>query len=407
MPPPPVKPISLDVRASKSALLCFEIGGLMGELNVELGSPVGSFDFPKFYATLGSIPTVPGHPARMLYDFLQIQAAVQKFTLASLRAEAAKATLNKAINARANAFYAKYANAPAIISRMQNLYSEMVSGSKPVRLAVLRSVSEQQMELLSDAYVQDERMGVVRTTNSLVSASTTGTSDNETIDFHAAAQTFSDPAASVTTTGTRPGHLDLGRTSSDQREQIQNTDYAYRVPYLENIAQYERAQISLIDEEFSQFMAGQTLPFQAAVFDNELRSMDGDVFRTQVAYLNTILLSPIDGVVTGVYKQLGESVRAGEPIMRVEDNRELLLVATVVVRGPVAVGATLTVDTALFDAPGSTTKLSGTVVSVRGLDEDDRWELIAKCPNPTDGAGQPIFPLGYHFDYDNSVVSIA
>jgi hypothetical protein len=403
---PAAKPISLNVRATKSALLCFEIGGILGELNIDLGARVNAFDFRKFYALLGSIPTVPGHPARLIYDFLQIQAATQKFTLGSLRAEAAKATVNKAINSRANAFYAKYANAPAIISRMQDVYSESVTGSKPVRLAILRSVSEQQMQALREAYLEDGRTGVVRTTNSSVTATTTGSSDDETIDFHAAAQTFSSPAASVTTTGERPGHLELGVTSSTERENIQNTDYAYRAPYFENLAQYERAQISLIDEEFAQFMSGQSLPFLAAVFQNELQSIDGDVFRTQIAYLNTILMSPIDGVVTGLYKGLGESVRAGEPVLRVEDSRELLLVATLVFRGPVAIGSTIAVETALFDAPGPLTTLNGTVVSVRGLDEDDRWEVIARCTNPTDGAGKPIFPLGYHFDYDDTSVSI-
>lgn len=399
------KPISLSVRASQAAHLCFEVGGILGELNVELGYSVKQFDFATFYALLGSIPTIPGHPARMIYDFLEIQGVVNKFTLASLRAEGAKATLNKAINARANVFYAKFANAPAIIAQMNSLYSPSIAGSKPNRLEILASFSQQQMEQLRDAYLADGRTDVVKTTNSFVSSNTTANSDNETIDFKAAAQTFSAPAGSVTTTGTRSGHLDLGKSTANQGELIANMDYAYRTPYLENFAQYERAQISLIDEQFAQFMSGQNLPFLGAVFQNELQSMDGDVFRTQIAYLNTILMSPMVGTVTGLYKNPGESVRPGEPVLRVENSVEILLVATLVFRGPISLGATVTVDTMLFDSPAPPTTLSGSAVSVRGLNADDHWEVIVKCNN-LDAGGKPIFPLGYHFDYDDTTVSI-
>jgi hypothetical protein len=144
------KVVSLRVRPSQAAHLSFEVGGILGESNMELGAPVAAFDFGTFYGTLGSMPTVPGHPARLIYDFLEIQAAVKPFTLVALRAEANKAALSKAINARANAYYAKYANGPAIISRMNNFYSPSVSGSKPVRLEVLSSISQNQMEQLRD-----------------------------------------------------------------------------------------------------------------------------------------------------------------------------------------------------------------------------------------------------------------
>ena len=36
------------------------------DLYVRLGEPVVAFDFQKFYEVLGSMPTVPGHPARLL-----------------------------------------------------------------------------------------------------------------------------------------------------------------------------------------------------------------------------------------------------------------------------------------------------------------------------------------------------
>ncbi|PYR81584.1 MAG: hypothetical protein DMF87_04835 [Acidobacteria bacterium] len=421
------KPVALNVRASQASHLCFETGGILGELETELGAKAYGFDFAKFHATLGSLPTVPSHPARLLYDFLQIQAFTTKFTLASLRAETNKTTLNRAINSRANAFYAKYANAPAIIAKMNTMYSPSISGSKPNRLDILASISETQMLQLRSAYLADGRTSVVRNTESTLhsmlstsgSATTTGLSDEKDVSMAVSPGTFLAPPAaglaSITVAGSRPveeavhmGIEDQHTTSSSEAtddQTIVNTDYGYRIPFLENLAQYERAQISLIDEQFGQFMYGQNLPYLAAVFANELMVIDSDVFRTQIAYLNTILMSPIEGIVTGIYKNPGDAVRAGEPVVRVENNATVLLLATLVYRGPIAIGATLDVSTQLFDAAGPPTSISGPIVSVRGQLEDDHWEVIAKCNN-LDGAGKPILPLGYHFDFDDTTVTI-
>jgi hypothetical protein len=142
------------------------------------------------------------------------------------------------------------------------------------------------------------------------------------------------------------------------------------------------------------------------IFTNELQSIDYGVFQLQIAYLNTILMSPISGTVTGIYKNPGEVVRAGEPVIRVENNVDILLVATLIYRGPISIGSTLTVETNLFDSSGpARTKVGGNVVAVRGREEDDHWEVIVKCNN-LDSNGKPIFPLGYHFDFDNTHVAI-
>ncbi|HEY4077650.1 MAG TPA: hypothetical protein VGM26_12050 [Rhizomicrobium sp.] len=423
------KVVSVLVRASQASHLCFEVGGILGESHIKLGERITAFDFAKFYATLGAMPTVPSHPARLLYDFLEIQAAVKKFTLVSLRAEAGKAALSKAVNGRANIYYGKYANAPAIIARMFELYSPSVTDSKPTRLGILRNLSENQMSQLQNAYIGDGRMDVVKTTQSVLDSrsqsigksTTTGRADQKTVSAQVKAGKFDAPPAgatslSITATGSDPVNEAYGMDSSSElsdssgaaqeRQTIVNTDYGYRTPYLDNLAQYERSQISLIDEEFAQFMSGQNLPYLAAVFQNELSSIDSDVYRTQIAYLNTILMSPISGTVTGIYKNLGDPVRPGEPVIRVENNDAVLLMATLVYHGPIAVGSSVTVETTLFDLAGPPTSITGGVVSVRGQQEDDHWDVIVECNN-LDAGGKPILPVGYHFDYDNTTVSIA
>ena len=107
----------------------------------------------------------------------------------------------------------------------------------------------------------------------------------------------------------------------------------YRTPYFESQAQGLRSSISLADQQFAAFMDAQKMPNISQIFENNLESMDLDVKRLQVAFLNTILLSPIGGVVTGLYKNPGDVVRAGEPVMRVEDNSNIYISAKVVALG--------------------------------------------------------------------------
>jgi hypothetical protein len=153
-------------------------------------------------------------------------------------------------------------------------------------------------------------------------------------------------------------------------------------------------------------MSTQNLPSLATVLQNELSSIDLSVYQLQVGFLNSILLSPLGGTVTGIYKNPGDPVRPGEPVMRVEDNSTLFLLGTVVYRGPIQVGSTVNITTQLFDAAGPTTALSGSVVAVRGRGDDDVADLVVQCANPLDGSGNPTFPIGYVFDYDNTSMTI-
>jgi HlyD family secretion protein len=441
-------PVSLRVRPYQAAHLCFEVDGILEISTAQLGTTLAAFDFPAFYAILGSMPTVTGDASRLEYDFPVIDAVVAPFALAALRKEPRKAALNTAINARQNAYFAKYANAPAIMAMMNTYYSPSVAESKPNRLAILSGIANDQFSELKAAYTADGRLGVVKNTESVLNSETESTDrtagstsqqtqeQGSTDDQSLAAQVDTSnrlvslpkgggSLAGKGFTGSLPidesiGESTSGETSSttgqdsstgsgyaSEQQVIVNTDYGYRVPYLESAAQFERAQISLMDQQFAQYMYGQNLPNLATVFANELTNIDASVYRLQVAYLNTILMSPIAGTITGIYKNPGEAVRAGEPVVRVEDNSTIYLLATVVYRGPVAIGSTITVNTNLFDQdPGVPTTLTGSVVSVRGHRDDDKWDIVATCDN-LNASSEPIFPLGYHFDYDDTTVAIS
>jgi len=423
------KVISLSVRPSQVSHLCFEVGGILGELYAELGDSVTAFDFKAFYAILGSMPTVGSAPSRLIFDFLEIQAFAHSYTLAALRAESSKAALNSAINARQNAFLAKYGNISAIVSKMQSFYTPTNAGSKFARLSNLSSISENQKDQLQSAYSADSRTGVIKQTVSSLNSTLRSSGSSNT-----KGRTWDDRESVPTTPGILPTPPDAGQPtnpsfsggdfdenlefqegsmgqttdstgSATEIQTVINTDYGYRMPSLENLAQNERAQISLMDEMFDQYMLGLGLPNLEQTLKNELNSIDGDVFRLQIAYLNTVLLSPTAGTVTGIYKGRGDSVKAGEPVVRVENNEVILLVALLKFRGLISIGSNVTVNTTLFDSPGPITTIAGTVVAARGQTEDDHWEVIVKCDNLD--AGTPIFPIGYHFDYDNTTLVIS
>jgi hypothetical protein len=183
------------------------------------------------------------------------------------------------------------------------------------------------------------------------------------------------------------------------------------MPYLEAQAQYERAQLSLSDELFTETTRQQTVQNYQQVLTNELNSIDLGIYRLQIAYLNTFLNAPFAGQVTGIYKQPGEVVRAGETVVRVEDNSRVYLVGTVVYAGliqrsqPNGPGMTATIQTSLYDAGGAQSLLTAQVLTARGSGDDDTWEVVLRYTN--DGSQGPVLPLDYYFDFDNTSISFA
>lgn len=374
MPKVIAKPLSLTVRPFQVSHLCFEVGGILGRSLAELGTKVSAFDFDHLYFSFrdanrgGAVD-----PGRLRYDSdgidgLTISSSmvgVRPPALAALRAEPVKAALNKAVIMRENAFITKYGNVAGIAA-----FVRAIKPANNLQLANLSNGSEAMRRGLLNAYNAAGRTGVVQmTTSDLTSKSIQGNSNSET-------------------------------------QHVENMGYDFRFPLVENNMRNDRLQASLGDERVSNFMQTHYLDRMEEVFKNEVAAMDADINQLQVAYLNTILMSPIDGIVTGVYKNLGDAVSPGEPVFRVENNEDVLIVAKVGCRGPISVGSMLQVKTTLFDIPSSPVGIEAEIVAVRGEGEDDQWEVIAKRKN-TDNAGKgPLFPLGYNFDYDNTEVNI-
>jgi hypothetical protein len=428
------KVVSLSAQPSRVAFLGFEVGGILDTRRAELGHAVKDIPYGKLIDLVKGAGTVPGdYASRLKADAQGITELVRDFTLATLRNEDRKASLDSAINTRENIFFSKHANSAAIISTLRAYYWRTSPASKVNRLATLSELANQQMVTLQEAYQQDDRVGVVRETTSTIGSNTSSEGGgNRTSLFtqHSVPRNIppntkipfrmplppkdlntelrfssSNWSNSALTVGVNFEPSDnWGRATG--RQESSHVDYEYRTPSLEARAREHRAQISLMDQRFESYMFEQNMPHLEQIFKNELASIDNDVHQLQVALLRSFLIAPFQGVVTGVYKHPGDAVSAGEPVLRLEDQRVVHVTGTVAHYGAIPLGAAVTLTTTLGGATQAPTTVNGRVVAARGMASSGRWEVVVEIDN-VDGAGNYVLPLNYWFDPEYTDVTIA
>jgi hypothetical protein len=440
--------ISMITQPVQASYLCFEIGGILDTCYAKLGVAVKDIPYSVLSDHVKTSGTIAGDPSRLRCDSNGVMQIVQEFSLATLRNEDRKAFLDSAVNTRQNIYFSKYANSALVISTIKAYYSQASPTSKPNRLEILRDIAQQQAMDLQEAYTVDGRTGVVRETSSSLETATTSrgntlralkfyqegllgavgkgtklhgtpapwegkpepndppdTKDKTWLGYPSAG--FKAPANTDRASLTVGVNYEESNNSSisSGTQSAWHVDYEYRTPYLEARARNNRAQISLMDQKFESYMFEQNIPHLEQIFQNELASVDNGVYQLQIALLRSFLISPLPGIVTGIYKNPGDAVNAGEPVIRVEDNGIVHLVANLVHHGPIPIGATATVTTTLSGAAGPATTLTGSVVAARGQGSGGRWEVIIKANN-TDGSGNYILPLNYYFDAEYTQVTI-
>lgn len=433
------KVVSAIAQPSQSAYLCFEVGGILDQLNVDLGTAVSSISFEKLADLIRASPVDPTDPSRLQFDAARVIGLATPFTAAALRCEMNKTALDSAINTRQNIYFSKYANAPFVISTIRASYSRTSPASKPNLLGILDDIAQEQANALQEAYMEDDRTGVVKGGSSSVESTTRNGADSLRFsnftqesrrlggkrnapmpaylpdvaywgDFGKPAPAaqrvaWDRPDNSVLTAGYNFEYsTSSGRASGTQS--ASNTDVEYRTPYHETRARRVRAHISLIDQKFEAYMLEQNIPHLETIFENELASIDNDVYQFQVALLRSFLISPIPGVVSGIYKYPGDGVSAGEPVLRVENNDVVHLLSNVVHRGPIPIGAAATVTSTLYGPSDPATTLTGPILAARGQGDGNRSEIVVRINN-LDGAGNHILAPGYVFDREFTTISIA
>jgi hypothetical protein len=154
-----------------------------------------------------------------------------------------------------------------------------IAQSKPQLLDDLANTNDEQWTGLKNAYndPKDPRTGVLRTGISVIDSTITNTGTVTTMGSHGGVDISGSDAGGTEAGPPQGGNWGGGivwnakvnkdvqmdqsseNTSgggSTDHQTVTNTDFGYRVPFLEAKAQYTRAQISLIDQRFAQFMAG-------------------------------------------------------------------------------------------------------------------------------------------------------
>ena len=198
-------------------------------------------------------------------------------------------------------------------------------------------------------------------------------------------------------------------SSSDQLATHQPMEYAH--PSAQNDINMQRKMLDLQNERLPCELFSHSVPHVAAIMTNELRILDLEIKQLQLNYIHSFLVSPLNGVVTGVFKDVGEHARSSEAVIQVDNDDEVLIVGRVNFRGRIDPGINVTVRTTNAFESGMAVTLTGTVASVRGHDADnDEYEVIFRCENRVDplDSDNPhrIMPLNYSFDYNNVVVTI-
>ena len=401
------------------------------------------YDSATIATTLMSPPT-GGGPARSF--------------LFALRNEALASSLDQMINQRENAFLERYKHAPlikqamqkalpAIVARLQNMegldQSRFVAVDKAYQDAetagrapvVVESVTTSSVsgdyKITTDSTMKNKSLAMLNGAAALISNNLSDLSkviqvtiDSDVFDETSAlekkVQTQKTPGTlSVTLIRNDPEHTgwvfpqdefvsqagnSTTRTIGTQSATTPNQSFLH--PRLDNNLSHEQLQVGLLGEEMNQTIASFRVDFMEKILANELAAMDQEARKLQTNFAHTFLISPISGVVTIVYKDLGESVEAGEPVLRIENDDVIFAVGQVLYRGLLRVDQSVTIHIDDLFADGTPLDVPGTIKAIRGHNADnDEWEIVIECVNPVVG-GVKALPIYYQFDRDMSSIVI-
>jgi hypothetical protein len=427
---------SLYVRPWRSADLGFEVGGILSSQNqslAELGAKVTQFNLADLLASAKTLPA--SKSGRPQADAQWIGSQLASKTLFMLRSGFQETALEQVVLQREIAWLERYQHKTEIVAAIKNIYiSSGGNEGKVDRLDRLSKELGQYRSALKTAYEAQPgwnlkvEKNVVRelTTDSINS----GTTDALTKLSPVAMQTSS---TNIVVTGTAPSNHAVGGPQVVPQKwagaswvemkdgelgfksQITSTDHKltqssvtknhdFRHPYLESSIAENRAQLEYQDEYLIHQAIAVTASEYDSIMDRELHMIDAEISKAQYSFVQTFLASPISGVVTAIYKDVGEWVQPGEPVIRVEDDSRILLIGVLQYRGLLRVGKKIRVKASnIYDEINSSKNFEAKIVSIRGHDSDDaEWDVILACDNGPDLS----LPLNYHFDKDTTTFEL-
>lgn len=178
----------------------------------------------------------------------------------------------------------------------------------------------------------------------------------------------------------------------------------YEIPLHDNKVRWLRSEIALRQEKLAAFRLVKLNAKENVLREKAMTT--AEIRKIQLAYVDTFLVPPFDGVITAVFRHLGDFVTAGQPVLRIENDKFVYLIGTIKCRALIRVGDKVTVSTTLFGAIGGpTVEIEGAVCAVRGHEPvDEQWNVIVRCDNQA-GTGR-ILPLNYNFDFKGTEIEV-
>ena len=414
MPPRPAKPNgkvrTLTVRPIQSADLAFEMPGIISFQDFEkarLGERINKCDLEsEIYHLLNDSDQSSG---LFKLDAESILDRLKGYILFALNNRSLSASLKQSILARANAYLEKYSKIKEIEGFYKDVYaSSDASKSKLKQLESLRQSHEDKITELVKKYNELGRKIVVDAKSTVritpLATQTSGHIIGVSSNSHTVPDVISKPqimkGGSWKDLESEPDLANASNASLFSQESISDlVDFKY--PRKDEEIVLQRIQLDIQDELLKHQLISIKVHNLTQVMSNELRLLELEITKLQNALLQTLLISPFSGLITAIYKDVGETVGAGEPILRIENDEELLVVGFIQYRGSLRLQQQVTLATKIFET-NETKELPGRLVAIRGHDaDDDEWDVIIHCSN-AENPDERIIPINYHFDKDTT-----
>jgi hypothetical protein len=430
---------SLIVRPLRSADLAFPIAGIIAQRS-DLAYLGVAIEETKFNEIKGKKDTIydiisdinnraDNDTGKLIVDSSKIADDLTTSSFFILRNEISKSSLDQMVSQRQNAFLERYKHdadrtksinelffpADNSLGKIARMKAESAALDK--RYSDLKAAYELKIEDVEDGINRNDAVVINQQSLTKTQPIRIVTPKNQTeIVGTGISQSYTagkeNPGAGIP----EPGIQSQQTNPADGKEykemytsQKLSTFYSEFVhPFQDNIISYQRAKVELMTEIMTDELYAVRVAHLEAIWKNELNALDQEVEKFQTSFIHTFLLPPFSGVVTAVYKDVGENVQAGEPVIRMEDNSKILLVGIINYRGVLRLGDVVKIRTGDLFEDGEVLDIpDAKIVSIRGHDSDnDFWDLIFQCDNPKDAAGRYRLPINYHFDRDNIEITI-
>ena len=427
---------TMYVQACQSADLSFAVPGVIGKQNfchdrreglAFLGQRVTAFNMAEVYAKLRS-PAQP-QQARLSFSSVEIEKIFENTKdddgvaryLFALRNESLAATLDQSVEQRTTAFHDKYRHAVELQENSQTYLRNANSSLKRLDKRLDQRRTDVYKFIRDKESLKTSCLAKTDSTSSVIlMASANLDKDGVFLEQNLVKLVEGDDAshpAFQTQKSDRTGSVpmmqdDKGAWTIPSKifpSQTTETNTIVHPAKDFSIAHYQ-SKSAVAKERLQVENAVQRAKTMADAMSAELRAIDAGIRHLQINFAHTYLVSPINGIITAVYKDIGEYVESGEAVCRVENDSVVLFVGTLHSRKPLLVGRKLKLKIgSIFEDPERGQCLDAVIRAVRGHSADnDEWDIIAEAPNPqVDFADKdqppdirPLFPLNYHLDPD-------